>query len=241
MADCDTNKIIMQVQVEPTPAVAEPTQPASPLPRAETAEARNLLPTTPDEAHPDARGTQPDRAIPDATAAGPPIPPMAAGSDAGPMSSALEDLELMELDDSILDLIPGEVDDFDGANLDFASALLEDDGEETAQHITEAYNPEAETAPTGQDYSELELGVDGLNLGDSDSDSEDPPQREGTPTETTDPVGMPARGPTSTPNEVEMEERREPLPKQPGLQIGERRIQIKDVGLFRHKAGQPCG
>ncbi len=95
--------------------------------------------------------------------------------------SALEDLELMELDASILDLIPGEVDDFDGANLDFAATLLEDDGEETAQHITEAYNPEAGKAPTGQDYPELELGVDGLNLGDSDSGSEEPPNTRGHP------------------------------------------------------------
>ncbi len=62
------------------------------------------------------------------------------------MGSALEDLELMELDDSILNLMPGEVDDFDGTSLDFAAALLEDDGEETAQHIAEAYNAEAEKA-----------------------------------------------------------------------------------------------
>ncbi len=217
MADHNANKIIVQVQVEPTPAVAGPTQAASSVLRAETAEASNLPPSTPEEAHSDARGTHPDRAAPDAAAAGPPIPPMAAGSDVGPMGSALEDLELMELDDSILDLMPEEVDDFNGANLDFAAALLEDDGEETAQHIAKAYNPEAEKAPTGQDYPKLELGVDGLNLGDSDSDLEEHSKREGTPAKTTNP----ACSPTSTPNEIEMEERGEPLPKQPSLQIGE--------------------
>ncbi len=108
---------------------------------------------------------------------------MAADNDAGPMEYALGDLDLMELDDSILNLMPGEVDDFDAANLDFAAALLEDDGEETAQHIAEAYNTEAETTPTGQDYPELELGVGGLDLGDSDSDQEEPPMRESFPAE----------------------------------------------------------
>ncbi len=39
------------------------------------------------------------------------------------------ELDLPELDDSILNLMPGEVDDFDGVNLDFTAALLEDDGE----------------------------------------------------------------------------------------------------------------
>ncbi len=84
------------------------------------------------------------------------------------------ELDLLALDDSILDLMPGEVDNFDGANLDFAAALLEDDGEETVQQITVAYNPEAETTPKSQDYPELELGVGGLELGDSDSDLGDP-------------------------------------------------------------------
>ncbi len=135
------------------------------------------------------------------------MPPTATGSDVGLAGSALGDLELMELDDSILDLMPGEVDDFDGANLDFAATLLEDNGEETAQHIAEAYNPEAEKAPTGQDYPELELGVDGLNLGDSGSNSEEPPKQEGTPAKATNITEIPARGPISTPNEVEMKER----------------------------------
>ncbi len=63
------------------------------------------------------------------------------------------------------------------------------------------------------------MGVDGLNLGESDS--EEPPQREGTLAKTMNPAGMPARGPTSTPDEIKMEERGEPLPKQPGLQIEE--------------------
>lgn len=69
-----------------------------------------------------------------------------------------------KLDDPILDLLPGEEDDFDGANLDFATALLEDDGEETAEHITKAYNPKAGAAPKRQDYPELELGLGSLEL-----------------------------------------------------------------------------
>ena len=91
----------------------------------------------------------------------------------------------MELDDGILDLMPGEADDFEGVNLDFAAALLEDGGEEIAQHIAETYNPEAEKVPSGQDYHELELGVDGLNLGESDPDSEEPPKKEDAPAGTT--------------------------------------------------------
>ncbi len=197
--------------------------------------------TTPDEAHPNARGAQHDRATPDADTAGPPMPTMAADSGVGPTISALEDLELMELDASILDLMPREVDDFDGANLDFAATLLEDGGEETAQHIAEAYNPEAEKAPTGQDYIELELGVDGLNLGDSDSDSEEPPKRESTPTETTNPTEMPARGPISTPNEVEMEERDEPLHEQPGLQIGNDTSRSKTSAFSDTRWASQCG
>ncbi len=46
MADHNANKIIVQVQVEPTPAVAVLTQAASSAPRAETAEASNLLSAT---------------------------------------------------------------------------------------------------------------------------------------------------------------------------------------------------
>ncbi len=148
-------------------------------------------------------------------------------------------MEQIELDDSILDLVPGEVDDFEGVNLDFAAALLEDGGEEIAQHIAETYNPEAEKVHPGQDYPELELGVGGLNLGDSDSDSEEPPKEESTPAVTTAPAGTPAREPALVSEEVEMEERGEPLPDQPGLQIEEKRIQIKDIGLFRRRTGQP--
>ncbi len=167
------------------------------------------------------RELSPTEPPPDAAAAGPPIPPLATGSDLGLPRTALEELEQMELDDRILDLMPGEADDFDGANLDFAAALLEDDGEETAEHIAEAYNPDAEKVPTGQDYPELELGVDGLNLGDSDFDLEEPPTKESTPAKTTNPAEVSASGTISTPDEVEMEEKGEPLHEQPGLQIGE--------------------
>ncbi len=92
---------------------------------------------------------------------------MPAGSDMGLPTTALETLEQMELDDSILDLMPGEADDFEGVNLDFAAALLEDGGEEIAQHIAETYNPEAEKVPPGQGWgqfkSELELNQNGWN------------------------------------------------------------------------------
>ncbi len=36
-----------------------------------------------------------------------------------------------------------------------------------------------------------------------------------------------------------MKEKGEPLHDQHGLQIEERRIQIKDIGLFRRRTGQP--
>ncbi len=123
--------------------------------------------------------------------------------------------------------------------MDFAAALLEDDGEEIAQHIAETYNTEAEKVQPGQDYPELEIGVDGLNLGDSDSDPEEPPWQESTPAAPTAPAGTPAREPAPVSEEVEMEEKGEPLHHQPGLQVDEKRIQIGDIGLFRRKTGQP--
>ncbi len=116
--------------------------------------------------------SQPPAAAPDAVTSGPPIPPTATNTDGLPRA-ALAGLEQIKLDDSLLDLMLGEVDDFAGVNIDFA-ALLEDDGEEIAQHIAETYNPEADKVHPGQDYPELELGVDGLNLGDSDFDPEEP-------------------------------------------------------------------
>ncbi len=129
----------------------------------------------------------------------PPIPPTAADSNEGLPTIALEDLEQMELDDGILDLMPGEADDFEGVNLEFAAALLEDRGEEIARHIAETYNPEVEKAPAGQDYPKLELGVDDLNLGQSDSDLEEPPKQEDAPTGMTSPAKMPASKPVFTP------------------------------------------
>ena len=239
MADHNANKIIVQVQVEPTPAVTEPTQADNSVSWARAAETNNQLPNTPDEASPDARGTQTAGATPNAAAARPPITPMAAGSDVGQSKTALEELEQIELDDSILDLMAGEADDFEGVNLDFAAALLEDGGKEIAQHIAKTYIPEAEKVLPGRDYPELELGVDGLNLGDSDSDSEELPKKENTPAETTTPAQTHACKPTCTPNDVEMEEKGEPLHGQPGLRIEELRIEIKDVGLFRRRTGQP--
>ncbi len=123
--------------------------------------------------------------------------------------------------------------------MDFAAALLEDIGEEIAQHIAETYNSEAEKVQPGQAYPELELGVDGLNLGDSDSDSEEPPKKEEAPAETPNTTATSAGKPTSTPDDVEMEKKGEPLHNQPSLRIEERRIKIKDIGLFRCKTSQP--
>ncbi len=224
MADHNANKITVRVQVEPTPVAAE---------------TNNQQPTASAEARPDTRRTQPEEATPDAVASGPPIPPMAADNNEGLQRAALAELEQIELDDSILDLVLGEVDDFEGVILDFAAVLLEDGGEEIAQHIAETYNPEAEKVHPGQDYLELELGVGGLNLGDSDSDSEEPPKEESTSAVATIPAGTPAWEPAPVSEEVEMEKTGEPLHDQPGLQIKEKRIQTKDIGLFRRRTGQP--
>ncbi len=43
---------------------------------------------------------------------------MAAGAKAELMEPALKELDLIDLDDSILNLMPGKVNDFDRANLD---------------------------------------------------------------------------------------------------------------------------
>ncbi len=204
MADHNANKITVQVQVEPTPGAAETSNQPS---------------TAAAEARPDAQRTQPEEATPEAAASGLPIPPTAANNNGEPPRAALAELEQIKLDDSILDLMPGEVEDFAGVNMDFAAALLEDDGEEIAQHIAETYNPESEKVHPGQDYPELEIGVDGLNLGDSDSDPEELPREEGTPVAPIAPAGTPAREPAPVSEEVEMEENGEPLHHQPGLQI----------------------
>ena len=74
--------------------------------------------------------------------------------------------------------------------------------------------------------------MDGLNLGDSDSDSEEPPKEESTPAVTATPARTPAREPPPVSEDVEMEEKGEPLHDQPGLRIEERKIEIKDIGLF---------
>ncbi len=195
MADHNANKIMVQVQVEPTPAVAGLTQADSPVLRAERAGTTSQQPTASEEARSNARRTQPDGATPDAAALGLPMPLTAVGSNEGLPRTTLAKLEQIELDDSILDLVPGEVADFEGVNLDFSAAHLEDDGEEIAQHIAETYNPEAEKIPPGQDYPELELGVDGLHLGESDSDSEEPPKQEDASAGMMNPTATPASKP----------------------------------------------
>ncbi len=221
MADHNANKITVRVQVESTP---------------EAPENSSQQPTASAKTRSEARRAQPERGTPDAVASG---PPTAADTNEGLQVAAPAELEPIELDDSILNLVPGEVDDFAEVNMDFAAALLEDDGEEIVQHIAETYNPGAEMAHPGQDYLELEIGVDSLNLGDSDSDPEEPPLEESTPAAPTAPAGTPAREPASVSEEVEMEEKGEPLHDQPGLQIEEKRIQIRDIGLFQRKTGQP--
>ena len=221
MADHNANKITVQVQVEPTPGAAE---------------TNSQQPTASAEARSDARRAQPEKATPDTVALGPPISPTAADSNEG---AAPVELAQIEIDDSILDLVPGEVDDFTEVNMDFAAALLEDDGEEIAQHIAATYSPGAEKAHSGQDYPELEIGVDGLNLGDTDSNPEEPPREESTPAAPPAPAGTPARELAPVSEEVEMEEKGEPLHDQPGLRIEERKIDIKDIGLFWRRTGQP--
>ncbi len=78
-----------------------------------------------------------------------------------------------------------------------------------------------------------------MNLGDSDSDSEEPPKKESTPAVTTNPTITLACEPAPASDDVEMEEKGEPLHDQPGLQIEERKIRIQDVGLFRRRTCQP--
>ncbi len=62
---------------------------------------------------------------------------------------------------------------------------------------------------------------------------------ESIPAEAPSPAETPAHSLVSPPEEVEMSQQGEPLPNQPGLEIGERCVQIKAVGLFRRKTGQP--
>ncbi len=115
MADHNANKVTVQVQVEPTPEVPETC---------------SMQPTAPAETRPEARRTQSEKDTSDAIASG---PPTAANSKEGLQVAAPAELEQIELDDSILDLMHGEVDDFTEAHMDFAASLLEDDGEEIAR------------------------------------------------------------------------------------------------------------
>ncbi len=239
MADQNANKIAVQAQVEPTPAAAKTPQPANPTTESGPKGTGTLSSSSPDKTNPDTTGTRPYGATPNADGPEPLTPPTAASTSAEPMESALTEPELWQLDYSILNLLPGEVDDFDRANLDFATALLEDNGEETAEQIAKTYNLEAGTAPESQDCPELELGVDGLDLEDSDSDLEEPPTWESVPAEAASPAKTPACDPVPPPEDMKMSKRDEPLPKQPSLKISDRRVQIKDVGLFRCKTGQP--
>ncbi len=78
-----------------------------------------------------------------------------------------------------------------------------------------------------------------MNLGDSDSDPEEPPREENTFAAPTAPTGTPAREPAPVSEEMEMEEKGELLHDQPGLRMEERKIDIKDIGLFRRRTGQP--
>ncbi len=83
MADINANKITVQVQVEPTPAVAEQTQADGSALQAETAKATSQQPPRSEKACPDAPGKRPKEATPDAAASGLPGPPMAADSNVG--------------------------------------------------------------------------------------------------------------------------------------------------------------
>ncbi len=104
----------MRVQVESTPEVPETS---------------SQQPTASAETRSEARRAQPEKDTPKAVASG---PPMAADTSKGPQAATPAELESIELDDSILDFVPGEVDDFPEVNMDFAAALLEDNGEEIA-------------------------------------------------------------------------------------------------------------
>ncbi len=94
MADHNANKITVRVQVEPTP---------------EAPETSSQRPIASAEARSEARRAQPERDTPDAVASG---PATAADTNEGLQAAAPAELEPIELDDSILDLVPGEVDDF---------------------------------------------------------------------------------------------------------------------------------
>ncbi len=211
-----------------------------------------MPPRTSNRAGPDAAGTlpscTPNGATPNVngtlcpgTSTGPTTTrPRAEGAESVPTGQVLWELRDEELDDAILNLMPGEEDDFDGVNLDFAAALLENDREETSEHIANACNPKVKANPEGQDYPELKLGVSGLDLGgESDSNLEEPSKLESASDDVPGPAETPANDSAPPSEDVEMIKQGEPLPPQPGLEICDRQIHIRGVGLFRHRPGQP--
>ncbi len=150
------------------------------------------------------------------------------------MGRELWELEDKDLDDAILDLLPGEEDEFDVVNIDFTTSLLEDDGEEMAKNIARTYNPKVGAPQEGQGYPELELGVSSLDLGrESDSNPKTPSRMESTSDAVSIPIKTPADGLTLPSGDVEMmTEQGKPLPPQPGLEVSDHHHQIQGVGLF---------
>ncbi len=146
------------------------------------------------------------------------------------------------LDDTILDLHPGEEEDdeFGEIDMQFAAALLKDDGEAMIEDIVQTYNRDIWASQEGQDHPELKLEFSSMELGkESDSDLETPPAgatNSSAPASATSPAGsltLPSEG-VKRP-----EDRGAPLPQQPGLEVEERYIKIKGVGVFRRDTGQP--
>ncbi len=130
----------------------------------------------------------------------------AGGTESTPTGQELWGLNDVDLDDTILDMLHREEDDFDGTNLDFAAVLLGDDGEETAEHIVKAYKPKAGAVPEGKDYPEREIGVGSLDLGgDSDSNPEEPSTQESASDEVPDPVETPAQDPASSSEDIRIQ------------------------------------
>ena len=68
--------------------------------------------------------------------------------------------------------------------------------------------------------------------GASDSDSEKPSKLESDSDDVPGPAETPANGSAPPSEDAEMIERGEPLPQQPGLEIRDRQIHIRGVGLF---------
>ncbi len=110
---------------------------------------------------------------------------------------------------------------------------MRDGGGESLAELVKTYGPSLGSLPDFHDAPELELDYNQVDLGEDDSDRE---EARCSPTDTREPEWA---EPTVADETGASREQGEPLPWQPGLKKLERKIEIREVGVFRRHNRQP--